>query len=60
MLTNCGGLSCYDEAISSVNKRKWEQAMQSEMDSLIQNDTWELTPLPKGKHALPCKWGLQG
>ncbi|MCO5574640.1 hypothetical protein L7F22_028429 [Adiantum nelumboides] len=30
--------------------------MQSEMDSLIQNNTWELMALPKGKKALPCKW----
>ncbi|MCO5567154.1 hypothetical protein L7F22_020842 [Adiantum nelumboides] len=29
--------------------------MQLEMDSLIQNDTWKLTALPKGKKALPCK-----
>ena len=56
MLTDCGEPSYYDEAMSSVDKLKWEQAMQSEMDSLIQNDTWELTPLPKDKKALPCKW----
>ena len=56
MLTDCGEPSCYDEAMSSVDKLKWEQAMQSEMDSLIQNGTWKLTPLPKGKKALPCKW----
>ncbi|MCO5567140.1 hypothetical protein L7F22_020826 [Adiantum nelumboides] len=42
--------------MSTVDKLKWEQAMQSKMDSLIQNDTWELTPLPEGKKALPCKW----
>eukprot|EP00249_Psilotum_nudum_P009947 c22247_g2_i1 orf=1-156(-) len=38
------------------DKRKWEKAMSSEMDSLIKNGTWELTALPAGKHALPCKW----
>ena len=56
MLTDCGEPSCYDEAMSSVDKLKWEQVMQSQMDSLIQNGTWKLTPLPKGKKALPCKW----
>ena len=30
--------------------------MQSEMDSLHKNQTWTLVTLPKGKHALPCKW----
>ncbi|MCO5548961.1 hypothetical protein L7F22_002425 [Adiantum nelumboides] len=32
---------------------KWEKAMKSEMDSLHNNDTWDLVPLPKGKNALP-------
>ncbi|MCO5603918.1 hypothetical protein L7F22_058074 [Adiantum nelumboides] len=35
---------------------KWEQAMQSEYNSIIANETWELTKLPQGKQALPCKW----
>ncbi|MCO5570380.1 hypothetical protein L7F22_024100 [Adiantum nelumboides] len=52
MLTNCREPSCYDEAMSSVDKLKWEQAMQLEMDSSSENDTWELTPLPKGKRPL--------
>ncbi|MCO5569629.1 hypothetical protein L7F22_023345 [Adiantum nelumboides] len=35
---------------------KWEQAMQSEYNLIIANETWELTKLPQGKQALPCKW----
>ncbi|MCO5608388.1 hypothetical protein L7F22_062597 [Adiantum nelumboides] len=35
---------------------KWEQAMQSKYNSIIANETWELTELPEGKQALPCKW----
>ncbi|MCO5597517.1 hypothetical protein L7F22_051595 [Adiantum nelumboides] len=35
---------------------KWKQAMQSEYNSIIANETWELTKLPQGKQALPCKW----
>ncbi|MCO5577255.1 hypothetical protein L7F22_031082 [Adiantum nelumboides] len=35
---------------------KWEQAMQLEYNSIIANETWELTELPQGKQALPCKW----
>ncbi|MCO5551403.1 hypothetical protein L7F22_004906 [Adiantum nelumboides] len=42
--------------MSSVDKLKWEQAMQSEIKSLIQNGTWEFSPLQKIKKALPCKW----
>ena len=29
--------------------------MESQMDSIEKNQTWELVPLPQGKHALPCK-----
>ncbi|MCO5591031.1 hypothetical protein L7F22_045007 [Adiantum nelumboides] len=35
---------------------KWEQAMQSEYNSIIANEAWELTKFPQGKQALPCKW----
>ena len=35
---------------------KWEQAMQSEYNSIVANETWDLVELPKGKNALPCKW----
>ena len=30
--------------------------MQSEMDLLHKNSTWELVHLPAGKRILPCKW----
>ena len=30
--------------------------MESEMDSIEKNQTWELVQLPKGKNALSCKW----
>ena len=30
--------------------------MDREIDSLHQNETWNLTRLPKGSKALPCKW----
>ncbi|MCO5546578.1 hypothetical protein L7F22_000007 [Adiantum nelumboides] len=35
---------------------EWEQAMQSEYNSIVANETWDLVELPKGKNALPCKW----
>ena len=34
----------------------WELAMKDEMDSLLGNQTWELTELPVGKKALHNKW----
>ena len=30
--------------------------MKSEMDSIHQNQTWELVELPAGRKPLPCKW----
>lgn len=35
---------------------KWEILMKEEIDSLLQNQTWILVELPKGKRALTNKW----
>jgi hypothetical protein len=37
-------------------KKKWEQGMKEEMDSLENNQTWDLVQLPTGKRALQNKW----
>ena len=34
----------------------WQQAMQKEIQALIDNDTWEIVSLPIGKKAIDCKW----
>ncbi|RVW71079.1 Retrovirus-related Pol polyprotein from transposon TNT 1-94 [Vitis vinifera] len=47
---------CYDEALQDENSSKWELAMKDEMNSLLGNQTWELTELPVGKKALHNKW----
>nr|GEX80052.1 zinc finger, CCHC-type [Tanacetum cinerariifolium] len=36
-----------------------KEALQSEIDSIMHNDTWELTDLPLGCKALGCKWILK-
>ena len=56
MLTDGGKPKCYDEALQDENSNKWELAMKNEMDSLLGNQTWELTELPIGKKALHNKW----
>ena len=56
LLTDSGEPSCYNEAMQMDDSVKWEQAMQSEYDSIVGNDTWDLIDLPDGKQALPCKW----
>ena len=56
MLTDYGEPSCYKEAMLCDDKHKWELAMQSQMDSVNKNYTWDLVSLPSEKHVLPCKW----
>ena len=56
MLTDGGEPECYDKALQDENSSKWELAMKNEMNSLLGNQMWELTELPKGKKALQNKW----
>ena len=35
---------------------EWQQAVQEEMDALLQNGTWSIVDLPKGKKPDGCKW----
>jgi hypothetical protein len=46
----------YEEAINSQNERKWREAINAELDALDENETWEISNLPKGKAALRTKW----
>ena len=55
LLTDGGKPECYDKALQDENSSKWELAMKDEMDSLLGNQTWELTELPKGKKVLHNK-----
>jgi hypothetical protein len=47
---------CYEEAMQVDTKKKWEQGMKEEMDSLVNNQTWDLVQFPAGKRALQNKW----
>jgi transposase InsO family protein len=44
------------EAMQGEDAVKWERAMQEEYDSLIANGTWQLTPIPKDRNPIGCKW----
>lgn len=44
------------EALKSAESESWKKAMESEMESLTCNNTWELVPLPKDRKAIKCKW----
>ena len=43
-------------ALESEHAQKWKEAADSEYESLMENDTWELVPLPPGRKTISCKW----
>jgi len=45
-----------DEAMSSDNARDWKAAADSEYESLLENDTWELVELPEDRKSVQCRW----
>ena len=45
-----------EEALKSPNAKEWKEAMDAEFQALIENDTWELRPLPPGRQPIQCKW----
>jgi hypothetical protein len=44
------------EAMASSEKAKWINVMDKEMESLRNNDVWELVELPKDRKAIGSKW----
>lgn len=45
-----------EDARSRSDKRLWEQAMREELESLAENETWELVDRPRHKNVVKCKW----
>ena len=46
----------FKEAMSSPESFHWKEAVNSEIESIMHNNTWELTNLPSGVKPLSCKW----
>ena len=46
----------YREAVTSTEGPLWKEAIKSEVDSILQNHTWELVDLPPGCKPLGSKW----
>jgi hypothetical protein len=47
LFTDSGEPESYEEHVE--NKKKWEKGMKEEMDSLVNNQTWDLVQLTVGK-----------
>ena len=46
----------YQDAIRSAKSQQWIDAMNDEMQSLEENETFKITPLPLGKKAVGGRW----
>ncbi|XP_021838980.1 uncharacterized mitochondrial protein AtMg00820-like [Spinacia oleracea] len=46
----------YEEAMSSFDASFWKEEINSELESIMANQTWELVELPKGGKVIGCKW----
>ena len=44
------------EAYASEDADYWKEAVRSEMDSILANETWEITNRPYGCKPIGCKW----
>jgi hypothetical protein len=44
------------EAWTEDHSVEWKEATDSEYESLMKNDTWELVPPPKGKNIVGSRW----
>ena len=44
------------EALASVDKSKWQEAMEKELDSLHANEVWDLVEPPEHRKTVGSKW----
>ena len=52
-------LASYAEAINSPNHELWKKAMEEEMESLLDKNTFELVERPEDRRIISCKWVWQ-
>jgi hypothetical protein len=46
----------FEQAKDCGESVQWKRAMDDELESLVDNDTFELTSLPKGRKCIGGKW----
>ncbi|KAJ1518934.1 hypothetical protein ONE63_011456 [Megalurothrips usitatus] len=45
-----------EEALSSFDAKFWKEAMDEEIDRLLQMETWKVVPRPENHKVIDCKW----
>ena len=56
MLLDHGEPTNYEEAMMSLDSKKWLEAMKSEIGSMYENKVWTLVDLPADRQAIENKW----
>ena len=46
----------YKEAMAAPSSKEWLKAMKSEMESMYENQVWNLVEPPEGVKPIGCKW----
>ena len=46
----------FSEAMSRTDSEKWSDAMKDELNSMANNQVWDLVELPEGFRTVGCKW----
>ena len=46
----------FSEAMSHTDFKKWSDVMNDELNSMANNQVWDLLELPEGFRAVGCKW----
>ncbi|KAL0449743.1 UNVERIFIED_CONTAM: Retrovirus-related Pol polyprotein from transposon RE2, partial [Sesamum latifolium] len=46
----------FKDAMSSSEAKQWKEAIKSEINSIVSNETWVLVDLPPGCTTIRCKW----
>uniref|UniRef100_A0A8R7V0R8 Reverse transcriptase Ty1/copia-type domain-containing protein n=1 Tax=Triticum urartu TaxID=4572 RepID=A0A8R7V0R8_TRIUA len=44
------------DIVEALDSASWKQAMDAEMDAIVESGTWQLTPLPCGHKPIGLKW----
>ena len=50
------GPGTIQEALATDEATQWKAAADDEYQSLLDNDTWDLVKLPRGRKVIGCKW----
>ena len=55
-IPNASEPATYQEALRSPDRNQWKIAMENEMASMIENETWDLAEAPKDANIVKCRW----